>query len=448
LKKGKATQYILCLLLLAVLGCGCTPQVRTDYKPPLVDEGALYCYMQPLPQEMLPLAFTISDVSLVSEQGTTTPLIDEELQINGRELINIQKRLFSKTIPPGRYTAVLLSISQATIATEEGNINLLPPAQPLRIDLDFSILRGKTLALFLVLSPEYLVTDGLKFTPRFVLAKPHQHPKNYLGFISNSYENIVTVFNKRTMEIVQVIRAGVAPKGMALDQNKGLVYVALAGDDAIAIINVDSMELYGRIKLRFGDEPVEVALSPNGETLIAANYGSGTVSIIDTRSQSETDRLSLEPDPAWLVASRSGQKAYVLHSLSNTVSVIDLPNRRLQASFSLDESPLRGALNRDGSNLYIVSQYSTDLQIINTFSHSVIGTIFTGSSASSITVDPKSDLVYIGKTTGEVVVVDPLSGMFIDSFQVRGMPASWPLTVRKICFWCCPPAGIKCTNST
>jgi len=134
----------------------------------------------------------------------------------------------------------------------------------------------------------------------------------------------------------------------------------------------------------------------------------------------EVERLSLEPDPAWVVASRDGQKAYVLHPQSNTVSVIDLPNRRLQTSFTLDESPVRGALNRDNSNLYIVVQYSTDLQIIDTRTRSIAGTIFIGSSASSIKVDPKSDLVYIGKRTGEIVVVDPSAGMFIDSFPVQG----------------------------
>jgi len=126
------------------------------------------------------------------------------------------------------------------------------------------------------------------------------------------------------------------------------------------------------------------------------------------------------PDPVWVVTGRDGQKAYVLHSLPNTITVIDLPNRRLQASFTLDESPLRGALNLSGTNLYIVSEYSSELKIIDTRSRAIIGTIFTGGNGASLKADPKTDLVYIGKKTGEVVVVDPSSGMFIDSFPLEG----------------------------
>jgi len=406
--------------MLSAFVYGCAVQAPTPLKPALVDQGELYFYLQPLPQEMLPIAFTLSDVSVISEQGDKTPLVRDDLQINGRELLNIQKRLFSKILAPGRYKGVSLTISQATLATKEGTMELMPPPQPLQLTLDFTVRRGKAIAIFLVLSPEYLVIDGFKFRPRFALAKPIYHPKNFLGFISNTSENIVTVFNKRTMEIVQVIRTGVAPKGMALDQNRGIVYVALAGDDAIELINVDSMEVYGRIKLRFGDEPVELALSPDGATLIAANYGSGTISMIDTWSKIEVERLGLEPDPVWIVTSRDGQKAYVLHSLSNSISVIDLPNRRLQTSFTLDESPFRAALNRDDSKLYIVSQYSSDLTIIDARSRASLGTIFTGGNGASIKVDPRNNLIYIGKKTGEIAVIDPASAMFIDSFPVQG----------------------------
>jgi DNA-binding beta-propeller fold protein YncE len=420
LKPPRAILRIIWLLLPVLLGTGCALQTVTEYKPPLGDQGELYLYLQPLPQEMLPLTFTISDLALISEQGTTIPLIEEELPITGRDLVNIQKRLLAKTLAPGRYSGVSLTISRATVATEEGGMDLLPPAQPILLDLDFTVFRGRAQALFVALSPEYLVTDGIRFTPRFALARPHQHPKNYLGFISNTGANVVTVFHKRTMEIVQVIYTGIGPRGMALDRNRGIVYVALSGEDAIGLISVDSMEQYGTIKLRFGDEPIELALSPGGETLLAANYGSGTVSIIDTRSRLETLRLGLDPDPVWVVAGREGQKAYVLHGLPNSLSVIDLSNRRLQSTISLEESPWRAAMNRDGNRLFIVSPYATDLQILRTDSRSIAGTIFTGAHASSITVDPRNDLVYIGKKTGEVVVADPLSGTFIDSFPVPG----------------------------
>jgi YVTN family beta-propeller protein len=241
-----------------------------------------------------------------------------------------------------------------------------------------------------------------------------------MGFISHSEKNIVTVFNKRTMEVIQVIHTGAGPQGMAIDQRNGIVYVAIAGEDTIEFISITTMEIIGRVRLSFGDEPMELALTPDGKTLLSANYGSGTVSIIDTRSMSERERLSLDPDPVWIVAGKDGRRAYVLHTLSNTLSVIDLTRRGLFATVSFDESPSRGALSRNGENLYIISQYSTDLLVVDTQSFVVTDRIFVGSRSSSVKVDPKNNLIYIAKTSGEIVVVDPATGIFIDNFPVEG----------------------------
>ena len=90
------------------------------------------------------------------------------------------------------------------------------------------------------------------------------------------------------------------------------MYVAIAGEDTIELISVTNMVIIGMIKLSYGDEPVELALTGDGRTLLSVNRGSGTVSIIDTRFMAERERLSLDPDPEWIVADRDGKRAYVL----------------------------------------------------------------------------------------------------------------------------------------
>ena len=349
--------HFLSLLLFTIIGCGCTsPQTRTVYTEPLVDQGELYLYLQPLPQEMQSLSFTISDISVISEEGNAIlPILSEKMTISGKGSTGMQKRLVAAVLPPGRYWGVSLTIEQASISTEKGEVDLLPPAEPIRLEHKFFVLRGTSLALFMDLSSEFLVTDGYRFTPRLVLGTTSMPPSNYLGFISNSPENIVTVFNKRSMEVIKVIHTGTGPKGMALDQQNGIVYVAAAGDGIIEMISIATLEIMGRIRLSFGDEPSELALTPDGRTLLSANYGSGTVSIINTRSMSEERRLVLDPDPAWIVMGLDGRTAYVLHTMSNTISVVDVAGRRQLTSVSLDESPVRGALSRDGNSLYIIS---------------------------------------------------------------------------------------------
>jgi DNA-binding beta-propeller fold protein YncE len=419
LQQADKTLSLIFLLLVVVISTGCTaPQITNVYKEPLTDQGKLYFYLHPLPQEMKPLSFIINEIKVIPEQGEAIPILTTGLPIKGSELVGRQKKLATEILPPGRYNGVSLNIERAGIDTEEGVTSLLPPDGPVRVELSFTVLRGRSLALFLVLSPEYLVTDGSRFTPRFALGRPFLPPRNYMGFISHANENMVTIFNKRTMEVVQVIQTGAGPQGMVLDQRKGIVYVAIAGDDIIQLISLTTMEIIGSVRLSSGDEPMELALTPDGKTLISANYGSNTVSIIDTRSISERERLSIDPDPVWIVAGKDGKRAFVLHALAGTLSVVDL-GREIQAtSVSIDESPLRGTLSSDGNSLYIISQYSTDLVVVDARSLVVKDRIHVGTGSSAVRVDPKTNLIYVAKLSGEIIVLDPAVRMFIDRFRV------------------------------
>jgi YVTN family beta-propeller protein len=273
--------------------------------------------------------------------------------------------------------------------------------------------------LFLSLNPAKWVTRGLHFTPDFSLAKPRRQLRGLLGFATNSGSNFVSVFNKHTMRIVDTIATSSGPKGAAIDQRREWVYVAVAGDDAIEAIEVSTGEILRRLQLNFGDEPVEVALSPDGSFLVSANHGSNTASIIDTGSLRELERVALPSTPSSVVAGRSSRRAYALQPLSNAVSIVDLSSRSIAATRILDETPVRGAISRDGDSLYVITRYSSDLLVLNAANLSVKGRIYVGAGATSIRTDPKTGLIYVGKRTGGISVLDPSSLLPIDRFRMN-----------------------------
>jgi YVTN family beta-propeller protein len=385
---ARKDRSLLLLTLFVFIASGCAPQPIPDYKPPLQKQGEVHLFLQPLPQEAHALTFVISDLSLVA-------------------------------VKPGTYKALSITITQAFMLGEEGESSLLVPAEPLVISQDITVLRNKAKALFLTLAPEKLVTDGYRFTPEFALVKLHRQP-NMIGFISNTMLNTVSVFNKRTMQVIDVIATGAEPQGMALDQNVRRVYVASTGKDEIAAMDIGTSDVLGIIKLHFGDDPVEIVLAADNRTLLSANHGSNTVSIVDTDSMTEVGRINLDTEPSWLVAGRSGQQAFVLQGISNRISVIDFSRNSVIAALSLDETPVRGALSRTGRELYVITRRSSDLLVIDVPSLTVTGRIFVGSRAASLAVDPKTGLVYVGKKSGEIAVVEPLSLMYIDQFFVDG----------------------------
>jgi DNA-binding beta-propeller fold protein YncE len=404
-------------LLLFTAGCVAPPP---RYQAALEREGAIRLYLQPVPQEAHRLEFSITAISAVRHDGVVIPLSPSLTELKGKELVGVQKRLASATLPPGLYDGISIQISGASLLGEDGTAELLVPNAPLLIPHEFTVVRRRASALFLSLSPEKLVTTSFDFTPTFSLASPRRQLKSLLGFATNSRTNIVSVFNKHTMEVVDTIATSSGPKGAVIDQRRGWVYVALAGDDAIEAIEVNTGEILSRLQLNFGDEPVEIALSSDGEILVSANYGSNSVSIIDALSLRELDRVNLPSEPTHVVAGTSSRRAYVIQPRSNSVSAIDLSRREITATRILDETPLRGAISRDGNSLYLITSHSSDILIIDPVSLAETGRIYADADAASIMVDSKTGLIYVGRRFRGISVVDPFSLMRIDRFRTRG----------------------------
>jgi hypothetical protein len=348
--------------LLVFLAAGCTPQ-PPSYKAALDKEGEIHLYLQPLPQEAHRIEFSITAVSAIRHDGGVIQLRQSLAELKAKELLTVQKRLASAPLPPGLYDGISIQIGTASLLGEQGMAALLVPDEPLFVEQEFTVIRRRASTLFLSLAPAKLLGGGFRFAPVFSLAKPRRQLESLLGFATNSGSNVVSVFNKLTMEIVDTIATSGGPKGAVLDQRRGWVYIALAADDAIEAIEIGTREILRRARLRSGDEPAEIALSPDGETLVSANYGSSTASIIETSALREVGRVRLPAEPTSVVVDGSGQRAYLLHSLSNAISVIDLERLGLTATRSFEESPVRGAINRDGDRLYVITRNSPNLLV-------------------------------------------------------------------------------------
>jgi YVTN family beta-propeller protein len=410
------------VVLLAILGAGCTP-LPLAYQPALGKNGAIRLYLQPIPQKAHRITFSIAEISAVRSDGGVVRLRQSLTELKAKELIAVQKLLASAPLPPGPYKGLSIQMGEASLLGEEGAAALLVPEEPLFIEREFTVTRRRASTLFLSLDPEKLVSGGFRFDPVFLLAKPRRQLKSLLGFATNSGSNVVSVFNKFTMEVVDTIATSSGPRGAVLDQRRGWVYVALAGDDVIEAIDVNTGEMLRRLKMNFGDEPVEVALSPDGEILVSANRASNSASIIDASSLRELGRVRLPSEPTWVAMSTVEPRAYVLQPLSNAITSIDLERREVVTTRTLEETPVRGAVGRDGTSLYVITRNSPNLLVIDPADLAITGRIFVGTGAASIKVDPKTGLIYVGKKIGDIAVIDPSILMPIDTFRVDGNAA-------------------------
>ena len=412
------TYPLLYLILLLIAGC----TVPAPAPPPEQIAGPrnFKLFLQPLPQEAEALRIELSSARALRSDGRDIPLQlrHHDLTYQPRQARD-QRLLIDTQLPPGEYRAITLEVAAVSLRTPDGPVALLPPDEPLQLEHAFRILSDSSTTLWLQLAGDPLVTDGAFFTPRLALWQPSRLLPRLKGFVSNSTSGDLTVFNKRTSEVVNTLQIGRQPMDLALDQRKGTLYVALAGDNAVAVIDVDSEEPVGRVALRFGDRPVELALSRDGSLLLALNRGSSTLSLIDTGSLFETARVRLPEEGEGLFLGTGERFAYVAHNVTDSLSVIHLQTAQLRQTIDLKEAPSDGVADPDGGALYLTSRQSGNLTALDEHAADGERQIFIGAQARTIIPERNSGLLYIGLDNGAVAVVDPRADMAIDFFPLH-----------------------------
>ena len=412
--RGALRSALCAMLFLGILGCQAT---LTKFLPPLEEEGEVYLYLEPFPQEAERLRFTVDAVFAVSSDGREFPLTGPLHELKASS-IQRQRLLASGRLPPGSYTGFSFKVSKATLMTEEGEANLLVPETPAQNDFPFSVVRRRAYVISATFRYRESVTRGFSFSPVFSMRIPARPIPSLTGYVTNSGSNNIMVFDKKLNKILSIIVTGRGPAGMALDQRQGRAYVALSGEDAIELIDVLSGEPINRLRLNTGDRPQEVALTPDGKTLLVANRGTNTVSFVDAGSLVQLNRIDVGREPNSILIHPNGIRAFVFNTFSNSVSVIDIPNKAAITTITTDPAPLRGQFNRAGNMLYVIQEWSAYLTAIDPSALSVLKRYPVRIGIVSIKVDRQTDLVYMGKRRDTTVeVYDPFLFAVVDSIN-------------------------------
>jgi YVTN family beta-propeller protein len=408
------------ILLMGVVILASCQAKPLSIRPALEDEGEVFLYLDPLPQEAERLSFTLQEIAAVKDDGSKIPLTLSLPEIKLRDAMR-QRCLAYGHLPPGTYRGLSVRVKKADLSTEEGEAALSVAEEPAMVIAPFTISRTKATQLSLTLRYRESVTGEIHFSPVFSVSVSGRPLAGVTGFVSSIASNDVAIIDKQEGRVSGMIATGSGPDGMAIDQERGRVYVALAGDDAVDVIDTAAGAILNRIQLRAGDNPGELALVPGGRTLLTANRGSDTVSFVDTGSLAERGRVSVGQNPFSILVDSSGKRAYVFNTFSNTVSVVDIAGETVVATVATEPEPLRGQFNRQGDRLYVICSRSRYLTVLNAQSLVLLRREFLGGEPASIKVDSGTDMLYIGwKFEDGVTGYEPLSFQPVDFIQTRG----------------------------
>ena len=365
-------------------------------------DGGVHLYLQPLPSEAARLSFTIASVSAVAGSGA-----EHALKLRFGVVRNPdagrQRLLATGRLPIGSYTGFVFTIKQAALQGNPREAALAVGEAPVRLDVPFVVAGHQATVLWLTLRYRESVPDGFSFAPAFEAARPPKAIPDYAGFVTNSGSDTITVFDRNLTQAVAVIDTCAGPAGMALDRRRRRVYVACSKDDEIQAIDAATGGILERSRLSPGDRPHEIALTPDGATLVSANQGSNSISLFDAESLTRQERIAVGSGPASVLIDFQGRRALAFNTLSNSISVVDLASRSLVATVSTDSSPLRGKFNRRGDRLYVIHERSPYMTVLDSRQLTVITRARLRIGVTAIEVDPVRDLVCIGGSNDRAI---------------------------------------------
>jgi YVTN family beta-propeller protein len=407
-------------LLVTISATGCTP-ARITARAPLAEQGAVYLYLQPIPANAAKLSFTVERIAAVQEDGGEVPLTLRVTEISTRS-VSRERLLATGELPPGRYRGISFKTKTASISGARDNAALQWTEEPSPAEIRFTVYRQKAVVLSAAFRYEESLLGGVVFTPRFAIVPAGKPPREILGYVVNRGSNAVTVFDRLSGQVSDVIPTGAAPGGIVVDSiPRYRAYVALSGDDAVEVIDLLRGDVIDRIRLRMGDRPDELALTPDGRTLLSVNTGSNTVSLIDTVAREERDRITVANGPRSILLDATGRRAYVFNTMGSGITVIDVTNRIVASTIATESAPLRGQFNRQGDRLYVIHQWSPYLLVIDPFTLSVIRKQYVGMGFQALTVDPTYDRIYMARKGGnEVQILDPFTLVSINFLGAGG----------------------------
>jgi YVTN family beta-propeller protein len=382
-------------------------------------DGSIHLYLQPLPPDAAKLTFVIASVSAVGTNGTEQPL-ELNLKTVRQSEAGRQRLLASGRLPTGSYSGFVFTIKQAALKGERGDAALAVPDQPAQLRFPFTVAGQQAPLVWLTLKYPESVTDGAGFSPVFSAVVPTMPIVGHAAFVTNTGSNTITVVDTHLGQAVAVIDTCAGPAGMALDQFRRRLYVACSKDDEIRSIDVATGETIERTRTSPGDKPREVALTPDGLTLLSANTGSGSASFFDAPSLARGERINVGNGPSSVLVDAAGRRAFVFNTLSSSVSVLDIASRSLVATLSTDAAPLRGRFGGRGDRLYVIHERSPYMTVLDPQQLTLITRARLKTSVDALEVDRVRDLVCVGGSQDTAVdFYDPKALMPLYALKTR-----------------------------
>jgi YVTN family beta-propeller protein len=268
------------------------------------------------------------------------------------------------------------------------------------------------------------------------------------AYITNEYSSTVSVIDTATNNVTGSVPTGSHPAGVAVNPEGTKVYVAnfygenyesalseqivtkkseltkehvATGEGTVSVIDTATNTLIATVPVE--SYPIGVAVNPAGTKVYVTNRGSNIISVIDAATNTVTATVPVESGANGIAVTPDGTKVYVTNLYTNVVSVIDAATNKIIATVPVGSSPFGIAVSLDGTKVYVSNAGSYTVSVIDTATNTVTATVPVESWPLGVAVNPTGTRVYVANhESGTVSVIDTATNTVTATVPVGSGP--------------------------
>src|SRR5437870_11670500 len=214
---------------------------------------------------------------------------------------------------------------------------------------------------------------------------------SYLLFVSNERSGDVSVIDGATDAVVATFKAGKRPRGIHAAPDGNRLFVTLSGSprmapgldenrapadkraDGLGVIDPATHKLIDRWHV--GSDPEQFAISKDGKFAFIANEDDASASIIDLDSVQTRGKVKVSEEPEGVGVNPMNGEVYVTCEEKGEVFAIDPDRQRVIAKIDTGGRPRSVVFLPDGSHAYVACENGGYVAVIDARSHKLTSKI-------------------------------------------------------------------------
>src|SRR6201984_2208881 len=248
-------------------------------------------------------------------------------------------------------------------------------------------------------------------------------PQNYLVFVSNERSGDVSVIDGATDAVVATFKVGKRPRGIHATPDGKRIFVTLSGSprmapgldesrapadktaDGLGVIDPVEHRLIDRWHV--GSDPEQFAISKDGKFAFIANEDDASMSIVDLDSGQSRGKIKVSEEPEGVGVNPANGEVYVTCEEKGQVFAIDPDQQRVIATIETGGRPRSVAFSPDGSRAYVACENGGYVAEIDAKSHKLLSKIQlpTGSLPMGTAISKDGKELYVSTGRGNAIAI-------------------------------------------